>query len=157
MECIYRGVIGNSCSSLGLAPISISDPFGLWHLQATSGVFSKVARRGLVFQLKGTASSPPQFSLGHADWGVLMWPLELCYSDDEVEYYTLQCDAGAKWDFLHEPQDWKVGNGACVAIEHDLSSVQSIFLRESAGCYAEGPNVSWQPIYSFTFFDCINV
>ena len=55
-------------------------------------------------------SSPPQFSLGHADWGVLMWPLELYDSDDEVEYYTLQCDveAKAKCEFLHDPQEWKV-------------------------------------------------
>ena len=80
------------------------------NLKATSGVFSKVARRGLVFQLEDTVSSRPQFSLGHADWGVLMWPLELCDSDDEVEYYTLQCDveAKAKCEFLHDPQEWKV-------------------------------------------------
>ena len=77
------------------------------NLKATSGVFSKVARRGLVFQLKDTVSSP-QFSLGHVDWGVLMWPLELYSSDDEVEYYTLKCDAEAEWEFWHEPQDWKV-------------------------------------------------
>ena len=80
------------------------------NLKATSGVFSKVARRGLVFQLEDTVSSPPQFSLGHADWGVLMWPLELYDSDDEVEYYTLHCDveAKAKCEFLHDPQEWKV-------------------------------------------------
>ena len=39
-----------------------------------------------------------------------MWPLELYDSDDEVEYYTLQCDveAKAKCEFLHDPQEWKV-------------------------------------------------
>ena len=37
-----------------------------------------------------------------------MWPLEWYSSDDEYEYYTLKCDAEAKWEFLHEPQDWKV-------------------------------------------------
>ena len=86
------------------------------NLNATSGVFSKVASRGLVFQLKDTVSSP-QFSLGHADWGVLMWPLELYSSDDEVEYYTLKCDAEAKREFLHELEGG--GSGACVAIEHE--------------------------------------
>ena len=39
--------------------------------------------------------SSPQFSLGHADWGVLMWPLEWYSSDDEYEYYTLKCGAEA--------------------------------------------------------------
>ena len=29
-------------------------------------------------------------------------------SDDEIEYYTLKCDAEAKRKFLHEPKDWKV-------------------------------------------------
>ena len=107
MECIYRGVIGNSCSSLGLAPISVSDPFGLWRTESHFRSLRKVARRGLVFQLKDTVS-PPQFSLRHAHWGLLTWPLELYSSDDEYEYYTLICDAEAKWEFLHEPQDWKV-------------------------------------------------
>ena len=45
--------------------------------------------------LKDTVSSP-QFSLGHADWGVLMWPLERYSSDDEYEYYTLKRNAEAK-------------------------------------------------------------
>ena len=73
-SAFYRGVIGNCCSSLGLAPISVSNPFNLWQPESHFRSLQQVARRGLVFQLRDPVSSP-QFSLGHADWGVLMWPL----------------------------------------------------------------------------------
>ena len=56
-----------------------------------------------------SSSSLPQFCLGHADWGVLMWPLELFDSDCEGEYYILKAaDSEVKWEFLHDPLDWKV-------------------------------------------------
>ena len=78
-------------------------------VNATAAAFSKVARRGLVFQSQDLVSSP-MISLGASAWGALMWPLEQYDSDSSGNlYYCLQHDdAQASWIFLNDPKQWRV-------------------------------------------------
>ena len=81
--------------------------------------------------------SSPQFSSGHVDWGVLIWPLERYSSDDEIEYYM-------NWKAVEMEPVWQ-SNMIC--LQCNRSSWEN--LLDAMLSHIEGPNVSGQPIYSF--------
>ena len=49
----FTEVIGNSCSSLGLAPISVSDPFGLWQPESHFRSLQQSGQKGPCVSVEG--------------------------------------------------------------------------------------------------------
>ena len=149
LACAKWGIIGWCCGSLGLDSIFVKLSFCQCHCRSVQ----QSCQKGPCFSVTGLGVVTYDFlrclCLGCIDvatWAVWFWFIGKFI----LLSPTWRCSS--KLDLSEWPKTMEGrGNGACVAFEQGLSSMQRGDVAESTWCHAEGQKVSWQVIYSFNY------